>query len=285
MRPRIVLVAISFLVALLPGCYKEYSDEGNAAKEVKTDSLPFDYPFATGYCDGVSLGVPIVDTTKYLPDTTTVVPASVLLDMPVAGNQGGQGSCAAWATIYAVGTYYVHLTTGKPYSDTGNLSPKFTYNQITKGDCRCTSIIDNLYLLKTQGACSLQAMPYDPGECFNQPDSLQIEKAATYKIQGWQKVNLHNLSLIKRAVFEKKPVLFAIAVDAGFERIKAPYIWKSRTGTTGQSHALVITGYDDTKHAFRFMNSWSAAWGDAGSAWIDYDFFLANVIEGGYIAI
>src|SRR6478672_4951889 len=165
MRPLIILATFSFLFALLPGCNREYSDEGHAGKEQKTDALPSDYPFATGYCDGVSLGISIVDTATYRPDTTMALPPSVLLDMPAAGNQGGQGSCAAWATVYTVGTYYVHSTTGKAYSDTANLSPKFTYNQIAKGDCRCTSILENLYLLKTQGACSLSAMPYDASEC------------------------------------------------------------------------------------------------------------------------
>lgn len=274
---------IYFFFVLLFGCHKEHSNEGG--KVTKVDSLPSNYPFATGYCDGVSLGVDIVDTSYYRPVTTETLPPSILLDMPAAGNQGRQGSCAAWATVYGAGTYYIHTTLGKPYSDTGNLSPKFTYNQITKGDCRCTSILDHLYLLKTQGASSLQAMPYDDSECSIQPSINQKARAEPFKIQGWQKVDLHNLELIKRAVLEKKPVLFAIAVDGGFQNLATPFIWKDRVGMIGQPHALVISGYDDTKRAFRTMNSWSTAWGENGFAWIDYEFFLKNVLEGGYIVI
>lgn len=48
---------------------------------------------------------------------------------------------------------------------------------------------------------------------------------------------------------------------------------------------MIITGFDDSKNAFRIMNSWSAAWGDKGFGWIDYGFFLQNVIEGGYVVI
>jgi hypothetical protein len=276
------LLALTVLLMLF-ACHKEHSSEGG--KETKTNSLPTNYPFATGYCDGISLGIPIVDTSHYLPVTTEPLPDSLLLDMPAAGNQGSQGSCSAWATVYGAGTYHMHLTTGKPYSDTGNLSPKFTYNQITKGDCRCTSILDNLYLLKTQGASTLQVMPYDAGECSIQPDSLQITRAEPYKIQGWQKVDLHNLTLIKRIVFEKKPVLFAITIDDGFHHLATPYVWKNRAGAVGQPHAMVIAGYDDDKKAFRIMNSWSTAWGDKGFAWIDYEFFLTNVLKGGYVVL
>lgn len=278
-------VIVSLFLFILFGCHKEHSMEGN--KLVKTDTLLSDYPFATGYCSQgiVTLGVSIPDTDYYIPANTTPIPSSLILDMPVPGNQGSQGSCTAWATIYGVGTYYQNQFTGRSYSDTANLSPKFTYNQIAKGNCGCTSFLDNLYLLKTQGATSLKSMPYDPSECLKQPDSLQRKFAQASKIKGWQKVDLHSLATIKRAIVEKKPVLFAIRVDEGFNSISSPYIWRARTGALRDGHALIIVGYDDSKNAFRIMNSWSTAWADGGFAWIDYDFFLKNVIEGGYIVI
>lgn len=187
-----ILLLVGLLLVIFFACRKEYSS--GDTKQVKTDTLSKDYPFATGYCDGVTLGISIADTNNYLPSTSTALPASILLDMPIPGNQGSQGSCTAWATVYGVGSYYIHLKTGKPYNDTGNLSPKFTYNQITKGNCTCTSFIDNLYLLKAQGACSLGTMPYDPSECLRQPDNLQKANAEIYKISDWRKVDLHNIT-------------------------------------------------------------------------------------------
>src|SRR4051794_13722716 len=268
------MLFIGILLLILYACKREYSIEGS--KQPFTDTLPADYPFATGYCNGVHLGISIADTNNYVPGNQNPLPASVMLDMPTPGNQGSQGSCTAWATVYGVGSYYMHLATGKPYSDTGNLSPKFTYNQITKGNCTCTSIIDNLYLLKTQGACTLNTMPYHPEECSIQPDSVQKNEAIHYTINDWRKVDLHNLNMIKRAVAEKKPVLFAIGIDEGFKTIAPPYIWNKRAGTPGEPHALVIAGYDNSIKALRVMNSWSTAWGDGGFLWIDYDFFLHN---------
>ncbi len=285
MRVKKLLLFIGSIVLILFACHKERSLEDN--KQVKTDTLSADYPFATGYCNGgvSALGIAIEDTATYIPVSSAPLPPAVLLDMPAAGDQGKQGSCTAWATVYGVGSYYIHLATGKPYQDTGNLSPKFTYNQITKGNCSCTSFLDNLYLLKTQGSCSLSTMPYDPQECLKQPDSIQRSIAKSYAIKGWQKVNLRDLILLKKAIADKKPVLFAISVDDGFRNITAPYIWKEREGSLGQPHAMIIAGYDDSKNAFRMMNSWSTAWGDKGFAWIDYSFFLKNVLDGGYVVI
>lgn len=277
----LLVVPCLFLVALF-SCHKEHSKEG--LKQEITDTTS-NYPYATGYCDGVSLGITIVDTSYYLPTSTDSLPDSLLLDMPVPGNQGSQGSCTAWATVYGVGSYYNHLKTGKAYSDTGNLSPKFTYNQITRGNCTCTSFIDNLYLLKTQGACSLNTMPYNPDECIKQPDSLQRDNAEIYKINDWRIVNSQNLALIKRAIFERSPVLFAINVTSEFNTLSAPYIWKTRVSSVGSPHALIIVGYNDAKKVFRIMNSWGTTWADKGFAWIDYDFFKVNVLSNCYIVI
>ncbi len=33
---------------------------------------------------------------------------------------------------------------------------------------------------------------------------------------------------------------------------------------------MVVIGYNDTKNAFKVMNSWGTKWGDNGFAWIDY---------------
>src|SRR5664279_702581 len=208
------LVLISLFMAV--SCQKEYSVENKKNQEpaipIIKDSLPVNYPFATGVCDAVTLGVNPGEIAIYSPDTSSSLASSLILDMPASGNQGSQGSCAAWAVVYGLGSYYVHTTTGKSYSDTGNLSPKFTYDQIAKGDCGCTSLIDHLYLLREEGAPSLGLMPYDPTDCSLQPDILQFHNALNYRIKGFESVDMHNASLIKRALSAKKPVVFALSL-------------------------------------------------------------------------
>jgi C1A family cysteine protease len=65
-------------------------------------------------------------------------------------------------------------------------------------------------------------------------------------------------------------IIIRVSTDSSFDSAEPSYIWKTSLGN-GASHAIVITGYHDSKHAYRIMNSWGTAWGDQGSSWVDYD--------------
>ena len=256
-----------------------FSENGRAI----TISGLFNRAGNTGYSDSARPSVPVSDTDNYYTQRVDVLPPAVLLDMPVPGDQGKQPSCSAWAIVYGAGNYYMHQTTGKPYGDSENLSPAFIYNQLPKGSGGITALIDNLELFKAEGACSLKCMPYYADNYSAQPDSNQRLDAAKNKIKGWGKIDPHNLLLLKKTVFQKKPVIIFIATDEGFNKITPPFIWKDRCGTLGPVHAMVIAGYDDSRNAFLIMNSWGTSWGDKGFVWIDYRFFLKNTSPNGYI--
>ncbi|KAA9041229.1 C1 family peptidase [Ginsengibacter hankyongi] len=235
--------------------------------------------------DWVDAGLAVTDTTKFYTSATNSLPPAVTLDMPVPGDQGKQSSCGTWAAVYGAGSYYMHRITGKPYSDSENLSPAFIYNQLPKSKSGVTALIDNFKLFKTKGACPLNCMPYNANDYLTQPDSTQCRYAGNYKIKDWKWIDPHNLILLKRAIFEKKPVIFSITTDEGFDKITPPFIWKDRCGPLEQLHSMVICGYDDTRNSFLVMNSWGTSWGDKGFIWIDYQFFLKNASMEGYILI
>ena len=73
-------------------------------------------------------------------------------------------------------------------------------------------------------------------------------------------------------IVNKHPLILTVNLDASFTNAQPGFIWKAYSGAAGFSHAVVICGYDDAKHAFKVMNSWGTGWGDAGYSWIDYDF-------------
>jgi len=276
------------IILSLPLVTMSFSPGKNVINKSKyTTIVPglFNGDINTSYSDSANPQIPVVDTGNYYTSDVEALPPVVRLDMPVPGDQGKQPSCGTWATVYGAGSYYTHLITGKPYSDSENLSPAFIFNQLPKNRYGITALIDNFKLFKTEGACSLKSMPYNADDYSIQPDSAQRLDAANYKIKGCEKIDPHNLILLKRAIFEKKPVIFSITTDEGFDKITPPFTWKDRCGRMGEIHSMVISGYDDNRNAFLVMNSWGTSWGDKGFIWIDYQFFLKNASMEGYILI
>ncbi len=239
----------------------------------------------TSHSDSILPRARTVDVGNYYISKVEAMPPAMRLDMPVPGDQGRQPSCSAWAIVYGAGNYYMHLATGKSYNDSENLSPAFIFNQLPKGTGGATAFIDNLELFKAEGACSLKSMPYHADDYSIQPDSAQRLNAAKNKINGWRKIDPHDFALLKKTIFQRKPVIIFIATDEGFNKITTPFIWKDRCGNLGPVHAMVIAGYDDSRNAFLVMNSWGTSWGDKGFVWIDYQFFLKNTSPNGYILI
>jgi hypothetical protein len=58
-----------------------------------------------------------------------------------------------------------------------------------------------------------------------------------------------------------------------FIQFKGAGVWKQPSAALSGSkinHAVVITGWDDDRKAWRIRNSWGESFGDQGYAWIDY---------------
>ncbi len=73
--------------------------------------------------------------------------------------------------------------------------------------------------------------------------------------------------------------MFTFGVDYNFNSADATTIIKSRGSEFYGVHAITIVGYDDSKHAFKVINSWGTGWGDAGFTWIDYDYLQQMTYE------
>ena len=97
-------------------------------------------------------------------------------------------------------------------------------------------------------------------------------EAANYKITTYQQLLPSDITAIKTSIVNKHPLTFTFTSDYNFYNATPGYIWSSR-GTLMGPHAVTIIGYDDSKHAYKVINSWTAVWGDQGCTWIDYTFF------------
>lgn len=214
-----------------------------------------------------------VNTTVINPPT---LPGSAQLTMPPVKNQGGEFSCVAFAAGYAArSAEQLYKTGATGYNLATNVfSSEFLYNQTKFGDCGAgTSVTTVLEFLKTYGVCSEQSMPYsDLNGCSLLPNSSQSAEATNFKISSYSVISKSDITAIKTMIVNKHPLILTVNLDASFTNAQPGFIWKSYSGADGFSHALVICGYDDSKHAFKVMNSWGTGWGDAGYSWIDYGF-------------
>jgi hypothetical protein len=239
-----------------------------------THSLTATATDAAGNSNSFSITVSKNTVVTTLPPTT--LPGNFLLNMPPVQNQGGEGSCVPFATTYAARSVEQYYKTGaSTYNYSSNVfSPEFVYNQTKTSDCGSgTGVITVLDFLVSTGTCTWQSMPYSSSNgCSLMPTSTQSAEAANYKINSYSKIAVTDITAIKTMLVNHHAVIITVGTDNSFSQATPGFIWKSYSGAMGISHCLVISGYDDAKHAYQVMSSWGTAWGDSGYSWIDYDF-------------
>lgn len=222
--------------------------------------------------------------------TRAELPAKVDLSayFPKPGDQGTQGSCAGWASAYMMSYYQGRKNKWNLNTPEHIFSPSFIYNQVKgKGDCNQGSILyENLKLMTTVGSVPISMFPYVHDDCARQPSAEVSQAAANYKIPGFQRINIKNVLEAKKFLAEEKPIAVGMAIDYPFITLDKNYIYSLYAkGVRGylyadKGHAMVVVGYDDSKKAFRVINSWNTSWGDDGYGWIDYDSFSKRMREG-----
>jgi hypothetical protein len=200
---------------------------------------------------------------------------------PRPGNQGQQGSCTGWAVGYAR-AFYARAVEGRNVSRRENIpSPAYIYNA-TKPPGPCNgkgfgaSIADALDLLKT-GSLSLQEYPYSDRSC-SPPDSAARSHAVDFRIDSWAKVSPQEADQIKGELYHKNPVILNLHDSRTFQHLRPGQIYRTPGEYLGW-HAITVVGYDESRQAFKFINSWSTDWGDQGFGWIDYETLRTEVIQ------
>ena len=223
---------------------------------------------------------------------------------PAVGNQGSQGSCAAWAvTYYSEGWIqaYTHNWTDAHYGYNKHhlMSPAWTYNKVNGGSDSGSSFIANIMVLYRLGGATMYTMPYNDKDAVSWGDEAAWREAPLYRIKDGYVLNVsaiintttgtnnpptqqqvENLTnAIKAVIAEGYTVNFAIDADQFNNILKNGnfIISYSQYDANGApNHAQTIVGYNDSityngdKGAFKIVNSWGNGWGDNGYYWITY---------------
>ncbi|MFK7947152.1 MAG: FISUMP domain-containing protein [Saprospiraceae bacterium] len=266
----------------------------------------------TGDCDPVESEEPTgnVRTFGYIPTSsgqlqnmTYATPplggglpssADLSSDMPPVGSQGNIGSCVGWAVGYGLKSYHERVEFGHSLENSNGspnldnvFSPSYIYNQIKASDCGGgSSITDALNLLKNEGVCSWNNMPYTDLDCETQPNQNQRQQAANNIIESYSLIDIKEPSIVKAFLSGGYPVVIGIQLDIEFVNANdnnGEYIWTANNSPFVEGHAMVVVGYDDARNAYKVFNSWGKNWGNNGYIWIDYEHFNSRVFEG-YIA-
>ncbi|TAN46336.1 MAG: hypothetical protein EPN26_15325, partial [Rhodospirillales bacterium] len=212
----------------------------------------------------------------YLPPSADLTPW-----FPAPGEQGDQPSCTAWATGYALRSYYENRLSKAPKATPAALSPAFIYNQLIEPGQSCSqglAVPTALDLLKQSGVPPMTAFSYDEKTCDRRPTSDVIAMAGHFRIEDWKAVNPRRLDDVKGEIANGNPVVIAMQVTKDFEKYESAAPFDDLT-PADNTHAMVLVGYDESKRSFRLINSWGEDWGDKGYGWLTYRAFDALVPE------
>lgn len=219
------------------------------------------------------------------------LPSSVSLVRycPTPQSQGQYGTCTSWATAYAFRTILDAIRydwTDKQKINKEAYSPLFIYAQIKSPyDANCSkgsAISDAMKRLRDVGV--VKKYSFDvmcastiPNNLLSSASLNKISSFSTLVTYGQHVMEPVKISLVKKALSEKQPVVIAMHVYPSFNSCKD--MWNGNTSGVSGYHAMCVVGYDDNKYggAFLIQNSWGTNWGNGGYTWVRYMDFCKTV--------
>lgn len=246
---------------------------------------------------GLNLVEGKVPTGKPIPGVLTARPQHQL------------GSCGAFASSAAVALMrYNREKATNPSVDIDTLWPAplyiYQYNakvETTNGkqECSGTNLHNNFNRFLQYGAPAESELPYpeqskarDPNPSYCTTPAMDAAATSSFREAhrigghvGIRSTGVEFRKEVKRQLDMGHPVTFGANLPEGFQEFRSTnrgadgkltdvtQVFKGGgicTGTHCGGHAMVITGYDDTRAAYRVLNSWGTDWGDNGYIWWDY---------------
>lgn len=104
-------------------------------------------------------------------------------------------------------------------------------------------------------------MPYTL-DLSRQPPAEAFEEALEFKASSYSRVNV-TVCDVKEILEQGKCVLVGIKVYSNFLGYRGG-IYNTVGGNFEGGHGMVVIGYDESRQAFKLINSWGPRWGEKG---------------------
>lgn len=268
-----------FLTELLVGVLASWNAEGEKLEEIPQDIV-------------------INENTGGLPTAT-----DLSSKFPPIGDQGKYGTCVTWAVGYNMKTALNGIdnqwTKTQLAQASNQTSPRDLFLAIPssqKGsNCNGTQFESAMDQLITRGGASLASVPYtNLGDCSETPLPAWNQEAGDNRLVNYRKIadknNVASMTVenFKAYLAEGRPVVIGARLGDRFMQWKSSAVIDYDTylnpGMQHAYHAMVMSGYDDSRNAFKLMNTWGSTWGNEGTIWVDYDFFVQSFCVAAFVA-
>jgi len=246
--------------------------------------------FSTGWNsqENFSQTIPVaINYGNYQAGNTLTGNVNLTSQFPPIGNQGSLPTCVAWAVGYNNKSYLdgvsKKLAQNQLQSLDNQYSPTDLFFSIDQSKRNCisgTNFDDAFNVLINRGVNTLASVPYDLICRMSSPGNPST--AAANRIKNFRRIQ-GSVKDIKDYLAQGIPVVLGAVVNREFQAWRGSGVLNNLNYTGDESgHAMVIAGYDDSKSAFRIINSWGNGWGDNGYAWVGYDFLVNKFcVQGG----
>jgi len=211
--------------------------------------------------------------------------------VPPITDQKHCGSCVGFANAYCLATYLsadVHEWDVNTPDHQG--SPAYLLEKCYEidGHSCCAGVDPNLALgiLVRLGTASLQDVPYSAEQAAGTscPTNSPAGDAANFRIGSYHAVDPNDRHAIKSELSSAHVVSFAAHLYTDFSSHRGDRVYYGNgTIKPNCGHAMALVGYDESRGAYRLMNSWGTGWGDHGFMWIAYETW-EKLVKAAYVA-
>lgn len=218
---------------------------------------------------------------KLSVNNTNALPASVILNHPVIGDQGQTGTCVSWSSGYALmGT----LNNEFPIANVSNpRSGWYVYQKDHSANNDCDPdngmyISSGMDIVQNYGVPTASSDASLGSPCQAPSSAVNASAATDKNVSSYAAIS--TVADIKKAISMRLPVEMGFNVYQSFETaFDNGTVYSKTTGQYLGGHAICIIGYSDAKNAVLIQNSWGTSGGDAqnpGCMWLDYSVFTQS---------